>query len=93
MEEYAKQNFPKEWNKLHEIDGIADILSSYIIAEVCPIVRFSSEKKLRRYAGVIPVTQDSGGKSFGNRIPKTTSRVLLRWAFVQAAHASVKKKG
>jgi transposase len=93
LKDYAKHNFPNEWNKLQEIDGIAEILAPYIIAEACPIIRFSSEKKLRRYAGVIPVTQDSGGKSFGNRIPKTTSRALLRWAFVQAAHASVKKKG
>ena len=93
LKAYARQNFPNEWNKLQEIDGIAELLASYIVAEVCPIIRFSSDKKLRRYAGVIPVTQDSGGKSFGNRIPKTTSRALLRWAFVQAAHASVKKKG
>jgi transposase len=93
LKEYAKQHFPTEWYKLQEINGIAELLAAYIIAEVCPIVRFSDEKKLRRYAGVIPVTQDSGGKSFGNRIPKTTSRALLRWAFVQAAHASVRKKG
>jgi transposase len=93
LKEYARLHFPAEWQKLQEIDGIAELLAAYIIAEVCPIARFASEKKLRRYAGVIPVTQDSGGKSFGNRIPKSTSRTLLRWAFVQAAHASVRIKG
>jgi transposase len=92
MQEYTMKNFSTEWNKLQEIDGIKGILAPYIIAEACPMIRFSSEKKLRRYAGVIPVTQDSGGKSFGNRIPKTTSRALLRWAFVQAAHGSIHKK-
>ncbi|MFH1510948.1 MAG: IS110 family transposase [Candidatus Woesearchaeota archaeon] len=89
---FVKEHFPDEWSKLQEIDGIGPITSSYIIAEACPITRFSSEKKLRRYAGVIPVTQDSAGKSYGNRIPKTTSRALLRWAFVQAAHGAVRKK-
>jgi transposase len=90
---YARDHFHGEWNKLQEINGIGSLIASYIIAEVCPIRRFSSEKKLRRYAGVIPVTQDSAGKSYGNRIPKTTSRALLRWAFVQAAHGAVKTKG
>lgn len=93
LKNYAKQHFPKEFNKLQEIDGIAELLSSYIIAEVCPIFRFSSAKKLRRYAGVIPVTQSSGGKSYGNRIPKTSSRKFLRWALIQGAHGAVKKKG
>ena len=90
--EYAKSNFPKEWEKLHSIDGIADIISSYIIANVHPITRFANEKKLRRYAGVIPCTHESGGKFHGSMLPKTSSRALLRWAFTQAAHAAIKKK-
>ena len=90
--EYAAGHFPKEWAKLHEIDGIADIISAYVIANVHPIARFASEKKLRRYAGVIPCFHESGGKFHGSMLPKTSSRELLRWAFTQAAHGAVKKK-
>lgn len=89
---YAQKHFPIEWQKLQEIAGIGPIVTSYLLAEIHPISRFSSEKKLRRYAGVVPVTQDSAGKSYGNRIPKSSSRVLLRWALVQAAHGAIKKK-
>ena len=90
--EYASKNFPKEWKKLHSIDGIADIISAYIIANVHPIARFANEKKLRRYAGVIPCIKESGGKFHGSMLPKFSSRALLRWALTQAAHGAVKKK-
>lgn len=90
--EYAKNNFTKEWKKLHDIDGIADIISAYIIANVHPISRFANEKKLRRYAGVIPCTHESGGKFHGSMLPKTSSRALLRWALTQAAHGAIRKK-
>ena len=62
------------------------------IANVHPIERFANEKKLRRYAGVIPCVHESGGKSHGSMLPKTSSRALLRWAFTQAAHGAIKKK-
>lgn len=89
---YAKTNFSKEWTKLQEIDGIGPLVSSYIISEACPIHRFSSEKKLRRYAGVIPCIKESAGKFYGSTIPKSSSRALLRWALVQAAHAAIRTK-
>jgi len=92
MIEYASRNFPSEWEKLHSLDGIADIISSYAIAYIHPISRFSSEKKLRRYVGVIPATQESGGKFIGCMLPKHSSRALLRWAFTQAAHCAIRKK-
>lgn len=90
---YAQQDFLQEWQKLQEIDGIGPLMASYIIAEVCPISRFASEKKLRRYAGVIPCIKESAGKSYGNRLPKSSSRALLRWALVQAVHGAIRTKG
>ena len=89
---YVSKNFPKEWEKLHSIDGIADIISSYIIANVHPITRFANEKKLRRYAGVIPCFKESAGKFHGSMLPKTSSRASLRWALTQAAHSAIRKK-
>ena len=90
--EYAKRNFPKEWEKLQDIEGIGPLLSAYIIANVHPISRFADEKKLRRYAGVIPCFQESAGKFHGSMLPKTSSRALLRWAFTEAAHGAIRTK-
>lgn len=90
--EYAKNNFPEEWQKLQEVEGIGPLMASYIIAEVCPISRFANEKKLRRYAGVIPCTKESAGKFHGSLLPKTSSRHMLRWALTQAAHGAIRTK-
>jgi transposase len=92
MELYAQQHFQKEYEKLQTIDGIGPIISSYIIANVHPITRFVSQKKLRRYAGVIPCFQESAGKTYGSNLPKNSSRTLLRWALTLAAHHAIKKK-
>lgn len=87
---YAKANFPKEFEVISKRKGIGDLLGTYFISEICPISRFSSVKKLRRYAGVIPVTDKSGGKLYATYLPKSSSRSLLNWAFVQAAHCMIK---
>lgn len=89
---YTNQQFPKENATLQSLDGIAAICSAYLIANICPVTRFSNEKKLRRYAGVIPCFHESGGKSFGSTLPKTSSRALLRWALTMAAHGAIRKK-
>ena len=90
--EYASNNFTKEWANLQIIGGIGPLISAYIIANVHPISRFANEKKLRRYAGVIPCLQESAGKFHGSMLPKTSSRDLLRWALIQAAHGAVRTK-
>lgn len=89
---YAQAHFPKEWATLQEIDGIGPLISSYIISEAFPLSRFKSEKQLRRYAGVIPCIKESAGKFHGSTMPKTSSRTLLRWALIQAAHAAIRTK-
>jgi len=92
MVDYASKTFPNEWLALQSIDGIAKIISSYVIANVCPISRFADRKKLRRYAGVIPCMRESAGKCYGSMLPKSSSRRLLRWALTQAAHCATRKK-
>jgi len=86
----------KHWKKEHEIiqsiPGFGPVLACYIIAEVLPISRFASKKKLRRYAGVVPVSNESGGTVYKGRIPKASSRSILRWALVQAANAATRTK-
>lgn len=89
---YCNIHWSKEISLLDSIPGIAEVLACYFIAEICPISRFKSNKKLRRYAGVIPCFKESGGKCYGTSLPKTSSRSLLRWALVQASWAAVKGK-
>jgi transposase len=87
---FAKAEFPKELEAVSKRKGIGDLLGTYFVSEICPISRFLSAKKLRRYAGVIPVTDKSGGKLYATYLPKSSSRSLLTWAFVQAAHCMIK---
>jgi transposase len=83
---YTKTYWSQEYHLLRSITGFGVLLPCYIIAFVHPIERFLSNRKLRRYAGVIPVAKESGGTTSKGRIPKTTSKALLRWALVQAAN-------
>ena len=87
---YAKSTFPKEFKALSRRKGIGPVITTYLISEICPISRFKSEKKLRRYAGVIPCSQETGGRTYSTFLPKTTSRGLLRWALVEAAQCMIK---
>lgn len=86
----AKTSFPSEYKAISSQKGIGPTLTPYLISEICPITRFSSAKKLRRYAGVVPCYNESAGKSGGAYLPKSSSRKLLRYALVQAANCVTK---
>jgi len=90
MTSLAKDKFPKEYEAISERKGIGDTLTPYFISEICPITRFASNKKLRRYAGVIPCSEESADKTYSTKLPKTTSRRRLRWALVEAAQCMSK---
>jgi len=85
---YAIRRWGSEYDLVKSITGFGPVLTCYIIAEVFPIQRFASKRKLRRYAGVVPVDRRSADKVSRGRIPKTSSRELLRWALIQAANAT-----
>jgi len=87
---YVRKHWRNEYVIIQSITGFGPVLSCYIIAHVLPINRFISDRKLRRYAGVVPVPKDSGNKTSKGRIPKTSSRKLLRWALIEAASAAGK---
>jgi transposase len=87
LQGYACKNWKKEYNNIQSITGIGPVVACYVIAHVLPIQRFSSNRKLRRYVGVVPTSKDSGSKISRGRIPKTSSRRLLRWALIQAANS------
>jgi transposase len=83
---YTRKHWAREYQLIRSITGFGILLPCYIIAFVHPIERFLSNRKLRRYAGVIPVAKESGNYTSKGRIPKSSSKALLRWALVQAAN-------
>ena len=90
LQGYAQKNWEKEYCNIQSITGIGPVITCYVIAHILPIERFSSNRKLRRYAGVIPTFHESDGKTSKGHIPKTSSRKLLRWALTQAANTAGK---
>jgi transposase len=90
MKHYTRMNWRKEYTLIQSVTGFGPVLASYVIAHVCPIERFPSNRKLRRYAGVVPVTKESGETISKGHIPKGSSRKQLRWALVQAANTAGK---
>ncbi len=85
---YTMKHWKKEYKLIQSITGFGPVLSCYIIANILPISRFPSNRKLRRYAGVVPTFHESGDKKSKGHIPKNSSRKLLRWALIQAANAA-----
>jgi len=87
---YLKDNFLQEYELLKSIPGVGEVIAGYLIAEICPIERFANKKKLRRYAGVVPVREQSDKKIYATYLPKHASRKLLRYALVLAANCAVR---
>lgn len=81
----------KLWDSL---PGIGSILAYTITAEVGDPTRFANSKKLTRYALLAPLAEDSGEESgeapLGRHVGHL-GRLTLKWAFIEAAHAAVRK--
>lgn len=74
--------------RLKTIPGIGEFFARLIDAEIDNIARFRSAKKLAAYAGIVPSTYSSGGKTWHGRIIKQGNK-WLRWAFVEAVAPAV----
>lgn len=70
------------------IPGIGEFFARLIEAEIDDISRFRNPKKLAAYAGLIPSTYSSGGKTHYGKIIKQGNK-WLRWAFVEAVAPAV----
>ena len=89
MISYTLEYWGEEYELAQTVPGIGRVLACYVIANVVPIERFVTRKgkrSLRRYAGVVPVSKDSGESVTSGFIPKGSSRRLFRWALVEAAN-------
>ena len=73
---------------LKTIPGIGEFFARLIDAEIDDISRFRNPKKLAAYAGLVPSTYSSGGKTFHGKIIKQGNK-WLRWAFVEAVTPAI----
>jgi len=69
---------------LATIPGIGVTLAVLIGTEIDGIERFPSPSKLCSYAGLVPSTHSSGGKTYHGRITSEGNK-WIRWALVEAA--------
>ncbi|XEN34641.1 hypothetical protein M728_005302 (plasmid) [Ensifer sp. WSM1721] len=67
---------------------VGEFFARLIDAEIGDIARFRTSKKLAAYAGLVPSTYSSGGKTFHGKIIKQGNK-WLRWAFVKAVAPAI----
>jgi transposase len=74
------------WLKLlKSLPGVGDILGPTIWLEVGDVRRFPDAQHLAGYAGLVPRTHSSGGKTWRGPTSKSCNH-YLKWAFVEAAN-------
>lgn len=73
---------------LLSVPGIGITLGAVISCEIDQIERFSSAQKLCAYAGVVPTTHASGGKTSHGRLLPFCNK-WLRWALVEASWVAI----
>ena len=83
---YAKD---PEAQYLSTIPGLGKFGAVLVSNEIDGVERFGSAKKLSAYAGLVPSTYSSGGRTFHGSITKQGSK-WLRWIFIQAVSPAVR---
>jgi len=73
---------------LSSMPGIGPILGGVIAAEIDVIGRFCDADKLCAYAGIVPSTYSSGGKTAHGRTLRACNK-WMKWALVEAAWVAV----
>jgi transposase len=68
---------------LMTIKGVSPLVALAFLADVGEITRFTSQRKLNSYLGLVPNAKQSGGKSLNGHITKF-SRHLTRWILTQS---------
>jgi len=74
--------------RLQSLPGVGPILACVIAAEIDGIERFRSPSKLSAYAGLVPTTHSSGGKTYHGTMLPFANR-WLKWAFVEASWVAI----
>jgi len=71
------------------IPGLGRLLATVVALEIDRIDRFARPPKLVAYAGLVPSTYSSGGKTSHGGLMKMSNK-WLRWALVEAAWIAVR---
>jgi transposase len=71
--------------RLRTLPGVGLILGATIWTEIGDVQRFADAERLAAYAGLVPRTHSSGGKSWRGPTPRACNH-YLKWAFVEAAN-------
>ena len=74
--------------RLRTIPGIGAFFSALLWAEIDGIDRFPTPGHLHAYAGLVPSTYASGGKTFHGRITKQGNK-WIRWAMIEAVQPAI----
>ena len=75
---------------LMSIPGIGRAFALLIVCEIDDVRRFATDKKLHAYAGLVPSTHSSGGRTFHGQIIRGGNK-YLRWAMVEAVWPAIQK--
>ena len=70
------------------LPGVGPTLGAVPAAEIDQIGRFPNADKLCAYAGVVPTTHSSGGKTWHGRLLPSCNK-WLRWALVEASWVAI----
>jgi transposase len=73
---------------IQTVPGFGTILAALCALEIHDIKRFTSPAKLASYAGLIPSTYASGGKTFHGHLISGCNQ-WLRYAFIEAAWGAI----
>lgn len=76
--------------RLLSIPGLGIILATLVALEIDRVGRFARPAKLVAYAGLVPTTYSSGGKTSHGGLMKMSNK-WLRWALVEAAWVAVRR--
>lgn len=84
----ARMGTSETMQLLASMPGIGPILGGVVAAEIDDIGRFCDAAKLCAYAGIVPSTYSSGGKTTHGRTLKACNK-WMKWALVEAAWSAV----
>lgn len=76
--------------RLRSIPGIGRFFAMLLLCEIDDIERFATPAKLHAYAGLVPSTYSSGGKTYHGKIIKAGNK-YLRWAMIEAIWPAIQK--
>jgi transposase len=83
-------HFAEDFRRLQTVPGVGPIVALTVIAAFSDVRRFASAKQAASYAGLVPTTNQSGGRDWHGHITRRGS-TELRAMLVEAAHHTFRK--